>query len=238
MRVDFSIIDWAAWAPGLSSREAWLAWAKAPVPPRGPETPPLSEVPAMSRRRIERLGRLAYQAAEWAQGEVRGVPMVFTSRHGDVARSVDLLTTLGRGETLSPTSFALSVHNAIAAQYSITRKDTANVSVLANGRFTVEAGLLEVAGLLADGHEEVLLVAYDTLLPALYTHFADEPEADFAWAWRVKRGGDFSLELAAPGAPVASALPEGLEVLRFVLSGAAAYEARDGLQGWRWARHG
>lgn len=238
MRIDFSILEWAAWAPGLTTREAWLAWAKAPVLPRGPETPPLTEVPAMSRRRIERLGRLAYQVAEWAQGETRGVPLVFTSRHGDVARSVDLLSTLAKGETLSPTSFALSVHNAIAAQYSITRKDTANVSVLANGRFTVEAGLLEAAGLWADGADEVLLVAYDALLPSLYTPFADEPEGDFAWAWRVKRGADFSLELAAPGPSAATTLPEGLEVLRFMLSGAARYEAADAQQGWRWSRHG
>lgn len=238
MRVDFSIIDWAAWAPGVTTREAWLEWAKAPAPPRGNETPALAEVPAMSRRRIERLGRLAYQVAEWAQGERRGAPMVFASRHGDVARSVDLLTTLAKGETLSPTSFALSVHNAIAAQYSITRKDTANVSVLANGRFTVEAGLLEAAGLLADGSDEVLLVTYDVLLPSIYTHFADEPEADFAWAWRVTRGEDFSLELAAPGERPRTALPEGLEVLRFVLSGAAAYEASDSIAGWRWSRRG
>lgn len=238
MRVDFAIIDWAAWAPGLPSREAWLAWAKAPVAPRGPEAPPLTEVPAMSRRRIERLGRLAYQVAQWVQGEGRSVPMVFVSRHGDVARSVDLLTDLAKNQPLSPTSFALSVHNAIAAQYSITRGDTANVSVLANGRFSVEAGLLEAAGLWAEGHEEVLLVAYDVLLPSIYTPFADEPEADFAWAWRVKRGSEFSLELGAPGAPTKAALPEGLEVLRFVLSGAARYEPADALQGWRWSRHG
>jgi hypothetical protein len=237
VRVDFSIAEWAAWAPGLTSREAWEAWARAPMSPRGAETPPLAEVPAMSRRRVERLGRLAYQVAQWAQGEARGVPMVFTSRHGDTARSVDLLSALARGEALSPTSFGLSVHNAIAAQYSITRKDPVNVTALSNGRFSVEAAVLEAVALLGEGHDEVLLVDYDAAYPPLFAPFADEPEADFAWAWRVRRGAAFSLESTAPGLVTAQALPQGLAVLRFFLSGEAAFEAADALAGWRWRRY-
>lgn len=238
MRVEFSIHQWAAWAPGLTSKAAWEAWARAPAPPTGPETPPLLEVPSMSRRRVERLGRLAYQVAEWAQGDARGAPMVFTSRHGDVTRAVELLSALARGEALSPTSFALSVHNAIAAQYSITRKDPANVTVLSNGRFSAEAAVLEAVALLSDGHEEVLIVDYDASLPAVFRAFADEPEADFAWAWRVRRGGAFSLEATTPAPLRPSSLPEGLAVLRFFLSGEAQHEAADSLAGWRWRRHG
>ncbi len=238
MRVDFSVIDWAAWAPGLTSREAWLAWAQAPLVPRGDDTPPLQEVPAMARRRIERLGRLAFQVAAWAQGDGRGVPLVFTSRHGDVARSVELLQALAKGELLSPTSFALSVHNAIAAQYSIARKDTANVTVLSNGCFSVEAAVLEAVTLLGDGHDEVLLVAYDAHTPPVYEGFEDEPGADFAWCWRVRRGADLSLELGVAGARAPTPLPQALEVLRFFLSRAASHEASDALTGWQWRRHG
>lgn len=72
----------------------------------------------MQRRRIERLGRMAIQTACWCQeAEESGVPLVFASRHGDVARSMELLEALAADEPPSPTTFGLSVHNAIAALY-------------------------------------------------------------------------------------------------------------------------
>ncbi|PSD26840.1 3-oxoacyl-ACP synthase, partial [Stenotrophomonas maltophilia] len=115
--IEFSIVDWAAWAPGLSERSQWLGWADAPYPPVGEDTPALAEIPAMQRRRIERLGRMAIQAACWCeegQGADSQVPLVFASRHGDVARSMELLGALSNDQPLSPTGFGLSVHNAIA----------------------------------------------------------------------------------------------------------------------------
>ncbi len=41
--IEFSIVDWAAWAPGLSERSQWLGWADAPYPPDGEDTPALAE---------------------------------------------------------------------------------------------------------------------------------------------------------------------------------------------------
>ena len=175
----FHVKQWAAWAPGLTTSEAWLAWAPAPFAPVGPEVPALPDVPAMARRRIERLGRLAYHVAAACEGDDRGLPAVFASRHGDVARSIELLKTMAQGETLSPTSFGLSVHNAIGGQYSITRQDPANVVSIAAGPLTAEAGAVEAWGLLQD-HPDVLLVVYDVTLPLAYSAFADEPAADFA----------------------------------------------------------
>jgi hypothetical protein len=88
----------------------------------------------MQRRRIDRLGRMAIQTAYWCQhAEAAGIPFLFASRHGDVACSVELLESLSRQETLSPTSFGLSVHNAIAALYSIVRGERGNYLALAAG---------------------------------------------------------------------------------------------------------
>ena len=93
--IAFSVKEWSAWAPGLVDQEAWRAWAVAPWLPTGEETPALAEVPAMQRRRIERLGRMAVQTAFWCQrAEESGVPLIFASRHGDVARSMELLEAL------------------------------------------------------------------------------------------------------------------------------------------------
>ncbi len=233
MGLTFDITRWAAWAPGLSTPEAWEAWARSPSTPRGAEVPPLTEVPAMQRRRVEKLGRLAVQVTQWAQGERRGLPLVFASRHGDAPRSAELLSELAKGAPLSPASFALSVHNAVGGQYSIIRGETANVVAVANGLCTPEAGLLEALTLA----EEAVLVVYDASPHPL--HEADYPEApaDYAWAWQVKRGGPLSLTpgerdgTAAPGA-----LPHALALLAFALSAQATYRVEDDATGYVWRR--
>ncbi|WP_166926565.1 beta-ketoacyl synthase chain length factor [Xanthomonas sp. 60] len=246
--IEFSVADWAAWAPGLSARSEWLDWAASPHLPLGEQTPALSEVPAMQRRRIERLGRMAIQAACWCEdgeGADSGIPLVFASRHGDVARSMELLNALTRDLPLSPTGFGLSVHNAIGALYSIARGYRGNYLALAGGRATVEAACIEAAALLADGAQEVRLVVYESPLPEVYADFADEPDPFFAWCWRVTAPHperptlrlDWSIDPAA-GVPEAGGLPHALDLHRFLLAGQAALERRADGQCWRWTRHG
>lgn len=245
MSLSFVLQSWAAFAPGLNSVPQWQAWARQPWLPAGDELPELREMPALARRRLSALGRLAVQVAWWAQEAGPGMPVVFASRYGDAARSLELLAGLARGEALSPTAFGLSVHNAIGALYSIARDDRSNHLAVAAGCATAAAALVEAAGLLADGAPEVLVVCYDAPLPGAYAGFADEAGVPYAWAWRIapRRPGQpgFSLEaLAADEAAAAAtpALPFGLDVLRFALSGDA--ELRRAAEGtlWRWSRHG
>jgi hypothetical protein len=243
--IGFSVVNWAAWATGLQQRADWQAWSRAPWLPQGDEIPALAEVQPMQRRRIERLGRMAIQAACWcdAQAADDKVPMVFASRHGDVARSVALLKTLAADEALSPTSFGLSVHNAIAAFHSITSGGRGNYLAIAGGRSTAEAACVEAAGLLADGAEAVRVVCYEAPLPAEYTGFADEAEAPFAWCWQIApiAHNGIGIELdwnADDGAGVAdAALPHTLDVHRFLLSGDEYMAFDDGNCHWRWRRH-
>ncbi|WP_411852588.1 beta-ketoacyl synthase chain length factor [Stenotrophomonas sp. LGBM10] len=242
--IEFSVVDWSAWAPGLTSKADWQAWAQAPTLPSGDDTPALAEVPAMQRRRIERLGRMAIQAACWCeQPEDAGqVPLVFASRHGDVARSMELLDTLTADAGLSPTAFGLSVHNAIAALYSIARGHRGNYLALAAGRATVEAACMEAFGLLADGAPEVRVIVYESPLPAIYADFRDEPDPYFAWCWRLQAadrpGTRVSLDWAGSAADdvPAGALPHSLEALRFLLSGQPTLGLQVDGQAWQWRR--
>jgi hypothetical protein len=243
--IEFSVVDWSAWAPGLTSKEQWQAWAQAPALPQGDDTPALAEVPAMQRRRIERLGRMAIQAACWCEqpDDAGQVPLVFASRHGDVARSMELLDSLGADHGMSPTAFGLSVHNAVAALYSIARGHRGNYLALAAGRATVETACVEAYGLLADGAAEVRVIVYESQLPPVYAGFADEPDPYYAWCWRLARadrpGTRLSLGWGAAGADSpAGALPHGLDALRFLLAGDPTLTlAADGQQ-WTWQRHG
>lgn len=239
--IEITVADWAAWAPGLHSREDWRAWASQPRMPDEDGAPPLTEVPAMQRRRIERLGRMAVQAAYWcAQASDERIPLVFASRHGDVQRSFELLDQLTRGEAMSPTHFGLSVHNAIAALYSIVRGERGNYIALAAGRSTAEAAMVEAAGLLADGAPEVLVVVYDARPPQVYADFLDEPDPYYAWCWRVRADGQgVRLALATRPEPLDSApaaLPQGLDVLRFFLAGDAGLTHSANGVAWAWSR--
>lgn len=243
--IEFSVAGWSAWAPDLTTPEQWRAWAEQPWLPQGEAAPALLEVPAMQRRRIERLGRMAIQAACWCEqpeGE-SDVPLVFASRHGDVARSLALLQSLVGQEPMSPTAFGLSVHNAVAALYSIMRGSRSNYLALAAGAATVEAACVEAYGLLADGASEVRVIVYEAPLPALYAGFADEPDAGFAWCWRLRRADQPGTRLslawrAAEALPERPLLPRGLAALGFLLSeDGSMINTVDG-QDWIWTRHG
>ena len=242
----FVVSDWSAFAPGLESREQWLAWARAPHLPEGEQVPALAEMPAMQRRRLEKLGRMALQVAWRLQPEPEpSVPVVFSSRHGDITRTFQMLRGQAGGEALSPTHFGLSTHNAVIAQYSIARGLTGNYLATAGGVESPEAAVTEALGLLADGEASVLVVHCDDLTPPDYACYRDEPEAPYAWAWRLRRpqDGETALALAlalAPGGQVEQAasappvLPHGLAVMRWLLSADPYLVAP--VSGRRWTR--
>ena len=243
MEIKFAINAWAAYAPGLAAPSDWLQWAAAPVLPQGDDQPAVSAMPPMLRRRLGPLGRMATQVAYDSHGAT-GIPVIFASRYGDAVRSLSLLRDYSLGDTVSPTDFALSVHNAIGAVYSIARGDTANFSSVAAGPASAAAAVVEAAGLLGDGAPEVLLVCYDAPLPGDYADFSDEPAASYAWAWRIGPpvSGQASIALTCRAAndepSPAPALPFALDVLRFQLAGAPELSrACEGVE-WVWKRHG
>lgn len=198
----------------------------------------------MMRRRVDTLGRFALQVAWWVQQDMVGMPVIFASRHGETERSFALLQTLNQNEPLSPTSFGLSVHNAISALYSIARRDGALYQAIAAGPATIEQAVVEAASLLADGAAEVLLVYYEAPLAEAYHAFADEPECTYAWAWRLRqpKPGDARCRLTlrpnrATGTIQPAVLPHGLEVLRGSILRTGTVSCRAGASEWMWSYH-
>src|ERR1700752_613779 len=159
--VSFSIVSSAAWAPGVEAREDWLAWANGHRSIGRDREPAVHAMAPLLRRRAGFLSKMALEVAYRCLGERIDVPTIFCSRHGEAARSVDLLLDLAKGVPLSPTSFGLSVHNATGGLFSIARHDHANNIGLAGGKTTIENAVIEACGLLAEGEPAVLLVAYD-----------------------------------------------------------------------------
>ena len=248
VNLEFAIRSWSAWSPGLSTPAQWAAWAAQPWLPEGEAQPELKQMPAMSRRRLNPLGRSAVQVmydtrAQTDAAVQANAPVVLASRYGDASRSLALLAELVRGEAVSPTAFGLSVHNAIGAMYSITCGDHANYLSVAAGAASAAAGLVEAAALLADGAPEVLLVCYDEPLPGAYATFEDEPSALYAWAWCLTQpvAGQphwcLACEPAADGPAAPAALPFGLDMLRAVVRNDAHWQRAETGRQWQLSCH-
>lgn len=237
--VSFSIVSCAAWAPGVETEEAWREWAYANYAIRGDIAAPVQTMPPILRRRASFLGKMALEVAYRCLGQRIDVPTVFSSRHGEASRSVDLLLDLANGVPLSPTSFGLSVHNATGGLFSIARSDHARNITLSAGRSSVEHAVIEACGLLAEGEPAVLLVVYDCPLPTPYCVFQDCDEQPFAWAWLMRPPADEVVSLTWSDAFDHSRsferLPAGLEVLRFYLRKDPALERICDTRRWLWS---
>ena len=239
--VSFSIASHSAWAPKLETREAWLTWASEDHAIRGDAEAPVRRMPPMLRRRAGFLGKMALEVAYQCLDRRIDVPTVFSSRHGDAARSVALLLDLAKEEPLSPTSFGLSVHNATGGLFSIARGDHSSHVALAAGQSSVEHAVIEACGMLAEGEPEVLLVVYDCPLPTPYYEFQDCNEQPYAWAWLMQPPADEVVSLTWSDAlkhspPSFERLPAGLKVLRFYLRKESTLERISDTRRWLWSR--
>ncbi len=122
----------------------------------------------MLRRRLTPLARTVFTAIHLSGWENHKAPLVFSSNHGELAKSFHMMEQLEAGEEISPTHFSLSVHNAIAGLFSMAFGNQQECSVIAPGMDGMAAGFIEAAGLLQEGHNDVLLVFYDEPLVDFY----------------------------------------------------------------------
>ena len=186
--IDFYIERWRAWAPGIDTDEAWQQWANAPWSPNDQnEQPACAFVPAMQRRRLSRLARITLDTAWPLCGDDEQLPFVFASRHGETTRTFALLSEIAAEQPLSPTQFGLSVHNAIAGQWSILRGQRGESAAIAGEADTFEHAMLEAAALLSNEVSTVLVVIAEEFPPRPYQAWIDDVPFSYAVALRVKR---------------------------------------------------
>lgn len=248
MSITCSVVKWSAWAPSLDQPRLWREWAAANTAlPDGYESPDVSFLPPMQRRRLSRLSKMAVFVAQQCL-HYQPCRTIFACRHGDILRTVDILRSINQHQGVSPTAFSLSVHNAVSGLFSIANKDTLPSSSLAAGKETFACGWLEAMSTLAAGNaDRVLLVYYDENLSDVYRSFADEQGASLAVAFVLtsadSAGGWVSLEIrsnCSSAANVGSKLEEcqAVQFMRFFLVNDTELEFCSGSRCWRWQKHG
>lgn len=236
----FRIEQWRAWAPGLESADDWRLWCSAPArPPIDAEqpAPDVSFLPAMQRRRLSHLARMAFHVA-WPLADAHGepLPLVFVSRHGETPRTLAIIKDLANDEALSPTQFSLSVHNAVIGLWSIMRGDTSEMTALAGEHDGLEQGVLEACTLLGEGAPAVLLVVAEELPPELYAPYIDDVPFSHAVALLLTPGDEWQLQLGNADGPAAE-WPHALNLLRALCSGQDSLQHHWKSRQWSWSRN-
>lgn len=223
--MQLNIQDWAAWVdtsgnPVLkdikhdkltqeSSGESW------PVP----ET-----VPKAQRRRLTPFAKMVLSQLEKID-DIEHLPTVFSTRHGDLPKTIDLLKGVATKEDLSPTQFALSVHNAVSGQFGIYYKNQQPSNVVSAGKDTFAMGLIDaVCRLSSSVHDSILLIHADMPLPEEYMPFADEAQLAHCVVIKLSKGGSGTrLNIEAKqedGSQAgAGAVPQAIEAVRMLSDG-------------------
>lgn len=139
----------------------------------------IERIPAMQRRRLSRLAKLALNSAMQTLATRKVDYIVWVSQYGDEAKTLNILADVLSEQTPSPTQFSTSVHNAISGLYSILCQDATPATSLAG---SWNDGLIEAYAWLKTRPEarQVLLVYYDEALPDIYAEH--QPFAAFAMA--------------------------------------------------------
>lgn len=190
MAISFAISEWSGWQAILSD-ETIDTLSEMTIS----EAPDVAMIPPMLRRRLNLLGRAC--ASEMVKHLTDGdnIPIVYCSQHGDIERTLKVLTELVDHQPVSPLHFSLAVHNAICGVLSIQAGLTANISTIAAGQQGLVPVLLEAAGILLSGASKVLCVICDVLLPEIYRDEQSLPKTPYAISFIMTQSQGLHLSL-------------------------------------------
>ena len=177
MKFSFFIDDWYALAPGLDCNEAWYAWAEQESICIQTDEPLIKckHMPMMQARRLMSGCRYAVECGLELWGRNTSVnAVVFSSQHSELERNFNILQAIVQDSEVSPTDFAMSVHNAAAGTLSIIAKTHVPMSAVSAGADTFLQALVEVQTLFAKGYDRVLLVDFDGNIPGYYKKYLGE----------------------------------------------------------------
>jgi Beta-ketoacyl synthase, N-terminal domain len=238
----FRVEDWMACAPGLETRQDWIAWSRGARNPQTDSAQAVASLPQILRRRVSNVGQRAFRAC-CVLPEQRTARFVFCSRYGESDRTLRILHSLAAREPISPADFSLSVHNALAGLLSIAWGNTAGHTSISAGADSFGYGLLEAVACVKEGSSEpVMLVYFDDVLPQPYDEVTDGTESCVALAMLLKPPGDDGREFTLTREPRSraanpqSASAQSLDFIRFMLSNERETRSIGERTQWRWQR--
>lgn len=239
VKYGLEIENWAFWSPESRVPAEWRDhWSQPAAGPRQTKAPD-DAIPAVHRRRMSGLSKIAVQVAIEASRRSPAEFLVFCSQHGELIRTHELLGQIVAGIELSPAAFSQSVHNTSAGLYTIVTQNHAPASSLASGASTFAYGWLEAEGFLLDNPSgRALLVTYEDVLPEAYRPFSKQRQCMYAVGLMLRRSEHGGLTLESAEAEDDEPLPLAPLFMAWWLSSADEVHMTADGQGWTWRRHG
>lgn len=166
------------WLQGLTEANDLALWANNKLPLPEEFTPPKPQYyPKGQLRRLSPFSKVAMHCLDIPQALSNNLPLVFASQHGDLAKTVKLIKDTALAEDLSPTQFALSVHNATTGLFSIATNNTAATTTISAGKNTFIEGLLEASMQCQQQSSSVIYNYCDFNVPQEYLQYEQEMPA-------------------------------------------------------------
>lgn len=285
--LSFTFEQWYGLSAGLTSLQAWQDWAKLLLITPNHSTEhhlkqrqqnvqstvqssrnasddlTFDKIPAMMRRRMSTLSKLAVQVALTLLEQQQEIDyLIFASRHGELTRTSALIEDILKGEAASPIAFSQSVHNTAAGLTTIASAKPIPLTSIAAGVDTFQQALIEAYAYLAENpHHRVLIVDFDQPLPSPYQQYEDQAFHDYACGFilttstinsitndtshqytatlKTKRHRDMSEPqtivppLLAQSSPLLL-LPQSLQILAHMLGKQSHWSISGARQIWHW----
>jgi hypothetical protein len=165
------------WLQGLNTAQALETCSNMTNLPKEFLIPKPQYFPKAQLRRLSPFSRVILDCLDMPEALTQNLPVVFSSQHGDLAKTVKLIKDAVDGEELSPTQFALSVHNSTTGLFSIATKNTAPTTTISAGENTFIEGLVEATMQVTLDKTDVLYVYCDFPVPEEYRQFEDNKPA-------------------------------------------------------------
>ena len=158
------------------------------------ETPDVSFVPPLVRRRLSPLQKIYFALARQIEPPAPIPPpapiqpiFIFASRDGEDTLTRRIVDDFHEDGSVSPHRFSSSVYNAAPGLWSVFTKNVAPYTAIAAGDDTIECGLIETLAALKSGRDAVLV-------------YAEETGGGYGAAVRIAAGGDSSASRMASSA--------------------------------------
>ncbi|WP_028864479.1 beta-ketoacyl synthase chain length factor [Psychromonas aquimarina] len=237
--INFNIINWFALCPGIALHNKWHEQVEnQPLCLGVLNETPVNLIPAMMRRRMSSLSKLAVQTAIQLSQHNHIDYIVFASRHGELTRTVKLIEDILAGNDASPIMFSQSVHNTAAGLFTISTKQAVPVCSLAGGENTLHSALIE-AGCYLQEHPDhnVLVVNFDEPLPEPYQAFEKAEHQGFALGLLLSGGGEFKIKAVKQEQLSESFYPQAFSCIDYLLNEQKTVSICSKKTAWYWEKN-
>lgn len=240
--IKFKINRWVAWTPECHRIDEWKRWAKGGVAlSENDESPKVKMIAPMVRRRLSRVSKMALEVTLEALREEQVDFTIFCSRHGELHRTVKILSDINDGEIPSPTAFSQSVHNTAAGIYSIISKDKGSNTSTSSGEDSLETAFVTAwARIMSNQAKRVLVVYADEPLPTLFEPFKIKPEVSLSASFVISRessendGTNVKLLLNSACEDNSNMDHSCLILIRHLLNGTPEFCTTRDKRSWQW----